>query len=145
MGIAGATGSSAGAAHIVPALLMDEVRVNSKSLLGLADLELLRQEPLEDQNCYVLQGSLFKKGDHLLWISTDDFSLCRIFQDKSLTDEESKTSYDALQANDELVARLSARGIAPPPEMKHVDRRYCTDFRYTNLSFDAPVSQLPHP
>ncbi len=145
MAIAGATGSSAGAAHIVSSLLFDEVRSNSKNILNLVELEVLREEVLEGQNAYVLRGSLFKKGDHLLWVSTNDFSLVRVLQDKSRTAAESKSEHEAFLANKELMARLSERGIAPPLEMQHADCRYCTDYTYSNLSFDASISPLPRP
>jgi hypothetical protein len=143
--IARATGCSAGSAHIVPSLLMEDLRANSKHLLQLADLELLRNEECNEIDCYVLKGSLFKAGDHLLWISTRDFALMRVYLDKSWTAEESRRDHEALIANTELMAQLTEKGIAPPKDMIHQDTRFVTQFTYSDILFDGPVTPLPDP
>jgi hypothetical protein len=145
MGVAGATGCSAGAAHIVPALLIDELRIDSKHLLLLTDLEPMTEETLDDLPCYVLKGSLMKEGDHVLWISKDDFCLMRVRSDKSRTAEESERELKALIANTDLMAKLTERGIAPPNEVKHIDTRQVAEYIYTNVSFDGSIVRAPQP
>lgn len=145
MAIAGATGGSAGAAHIVPALLLEEIRLESKHLLQLGDLQLLQNEELDGKDCYVLKGSIFKHHDHTLWISIKDFALIGVYVDKSWTAEESERDHNALLANTELMARLTEKGIAPPTEMKHKDTRFVTLYTYKDVCFDRPIQPLPDP
>jgi|GEM_PF-1368687 len=145
MAVAGATGCSAGAAHIVPALLLDELRTDCKHLLLLTDLEVLPEEPLDGLNCYVLKGSLLKAGDHVLWISKNDFCLRRVRSDRSSTAEESERQHKALTANIDLMTRLTERGIAPPKEMTHRDRSAVLEYFYTNVSFDGSIARSLQP
>jgi len=145
LAIAAATGCSAGAAHIVPALLMEQLRTDCKHLLLLTDLEVVREEHLDEHNCYVLKGSLFKEGDHVLWASTSDFGLRRVRNDRSRTAEESEREINAITGNADLMARLTERGIAPPTEMKHTDRRLVTEYIYNDISFDNSIVRAPPP
>lgn len=145
MAIAGATGCSAGSAHIVPALLLEEIRQESKHLLQLTDLELLQNEELHEKDCYVLKGSIFKHHDHTLWISARDFELIRVYVDKSWTAEESEREHNALLANTDLMAQLTEKGIAPPTKMKHKDTRFVTLYTYREVCFDQPIQPLPDP
>jgi hypothetical protein len=145
LAIAGATGCSAGAAHKVPSLLLDELRTDCKHMLLLTDLELCDQILEDEQQCYVLKGSLFKKGDHILWISTSDFSLRRIRIVQSRTAEESERELKAITGNAELMARLTELGIAPPKEMKPKDRRSVTEYIYSDICFDGLISRAPQP
>jgi len=145
LAIAGATGCSAGAAHIVPPLLLDELQVNSRHLFQLTDLSIVRQEVLEAVQCYVLRGSLFKDGDHLLWVSAADFHLVRVHSNKAWTAEESKNEHDALISNKELFAKLVEKGIAPPAEIKHRDGHFVTEYTYKSVLLNAAIDRLPQP
>jgi hypothetical protein len=145
LAIAGATGCSAGAAHIVPALLMEPLRTDCKHLLLLTHLKLLREEHLNEHNCYVLKGSLFKEDDHILWVSTSDFGLRRVRNDQSRTAEQSEREINAITENADLMARLKERGIAPPTEMKHTERRIVTEYIYNDIFFDNSIVRAPQP
>jgi hypothetical protein len=145
LAIAGATGCSAGAAHIVPALLIDELRTDCKHLLLLTDVELSEQVLEGNQKCYVLKGSLFKNGDHTLWISTSHFGLRRIRIDQSRTIEESSKELEAITGNVELMARLAERGIAPPKEIKPRAMRMVTEYIFTEVSFEGSITRSPQP
>lgn len=77
LAVAGIAGLCAGA-NAVLGLLMEELHVNWRTLLELRDLELTTREQLDGIDCYVLQGTLFKKNDRLLWLSTRDFTMRRL-------------------------------------------------------------------
>jgi hypothetical protein len=145
MAIAGATGCSAGSAHIVPPLLLEDLRRESKHLLQLTDLQVLRNEVLDDSEYYVLQGALFKPGDHILWISTNDFALHRVYVDHSSTAEESRREYEEIVADKKLMALLSEKGMALPTNIEHKDRRSTAQYTYSKICFDAPIEPLPEP
>lgn len=145
LAIAGATGCSAGAAHIVPSLLVNELRTDCKHLLQVKDVELLGKENFNELDCYVLKGSLFKKDDHILWISARDFSLRRITIDRSTTAEESKRDHEELIANVELMARFRDHGIAPPKDMEHTDHRFVTEYTYSTVFFDTTIVRALQP
>jgi hypothetical protein len=144
LAIACATGCSAAAANTVPPLLIAELRA-SKHLFLLTDLELIGQEVVDEHPCYVLKGSLFQKGDHVLLISKSDYSLRRVTSDKSQTAEGSEKMFKEITGNADLMAKLVDRGIAPPTEMKHKARRFVTEYVYTDVSFDGSIVRAPQP
>src|SRR5277367_3238730 len=96
LAVSGATGCSAGAAGIIPPLLLPSMRVNCRNILELTVLQLLRNETFESDECYVLQGSLQKKGDHILWVSTQNDSIRHIYDDRSWTAEESRRDHEKM-------------------------------------------------
>ncbi len=145
LAMAGATGCSAGAAGEVPTLLIAELRTDCKHILLLTDLEKIEQVLEGNQQCYVLKGSLFRNGDHTLWISTGDFSVRRVRIDHSHTAEESERELKAITENTELMARLTERGIAPPKDMKPKDIRFVIDYFYTDVSFDHSIVRAAEP
>jgi len=145
LAIAGATGCSAGAAHVVPSLLLETVRDHSKHLLLVTDLTLLPNEELDGTVCYVLRASLFKYHDHTLWIASNDFALRKLLSDRSTTAEQSEREHNQLLANTELMAKLAERGIKPPTTVHHKDRRFVTTYTYTKVSFDEPIKPLADP
>lgn len=73
MAVAGATGISRGAAHLIPVLL--NIGVNGFRVTKMENLSLLREEEVEGEICFVV------RGDHPfgfpidLWISKKDFLL----------------------------------------------------------------------
>lgn len=143
--IAGATGCSAGAAHRIASLLREDVRENTKNLLQLTELELIREEKLLDQECYVIAGSLSKYHDYTLWISINDFSLLRIYEVCYTTAKEWKERFKEIRANQELMAKLAEKGIAPPGESADRDTIHRNQYTYLEVSFDKPVKELPEP
>lgn len=145
LAIAGATGCSAGAAHIVPSLLLCELRTDCIHLLQVRDVELLGEEIFNELDCYALKGSLLKQDDHVLWISARDFSIRRIRNDISTTAEESRRDHEELIANVELMARLSEHGIAPPKNIEHTDHRFVTEYTYSTVFFDTPIVRASQP
>ncbi len=145
LAVCGATGCSAGAANLVPSLLVEEIREGSNHLLRLADLKLLRNEKMNEQDCYVLQGTLHKSGDHILWISAEDFVVLRVYVDMSRTAEESEKEHNELLANSELMAQLEEMGIAPPTEMNHKDTSLVAQYTYADVRFDEPILPLADP
>jgi hypothetical protein len=142
---AAATGCSVGAAILILPMLMDHMRTELKHVLQLTDLELLANESLNEQECYVVKGSLFRAFDHILWVSTNDFSVQKIRHDMSSTAEESRKEHEALIANKQLLAGLLERGITPPSEMKFSDKHEFTDYTYTDITFDESINPLPQP
>jgi hypothetical protein len=145
LAIAGATGCSAGAAHIVPTLLMSDLKADAKSLFQLTDPLSLANEVIDDQECYVIKGSLFKEHDHILWVSAQDLSLLRIRRDVSSSAEDSRKEHEAVMANKELLALLSERGIVPKEDMKHADTISFTEYNYRGVSFDEPITRMFQP
>jgi hypothetical protein len=143
--VAGATGCSAGAAHLVPALLMEEIRADSRHVLQLTGVELISEDFFEGHNCYVLSGSLFKERDYVLWVSVDDFSLRRVTVTHSQTAQEAEREHQALLANTELMERMTQRGIAPPVDMQYKDTHSITEYTYTTVCFDELIARLPQP
>lgn len=144
LAIAAATGCSAGAAHVVPALLLNELRIDCKHLLQLTDLEMT-QEDLGDNHFYVLKGSLFRKDDHILWVMASDFSLRRVTEDHSKTAAEAEESFKAVINNKELMTQLTEHGIAPPRNRSFAERHDVSEYIYSDLSFDASILRLPEP
>ncbi len=143
--IAGATGCSAGAADIVPALLIERLREQTQTLLRLTELEFLRDENCNGIDCHLLQGSLFKSGDHHLWISKQDSALIRLRLDQSSSAEEMRRDIEALLANTDLMAQLSEKGIAPPTKVEYKANRFVTQYTYNDIRFDELVTRLPDP
>jgi len=144
LAIAGATGCSAAAAYIVPALLLPQLR-GPKHLFMLSDLELISQDTVGEDVCYILRGSLLKKADHILWISKNDFSLRRLTSDYSRTAEELERAMQEITKNVELMAKLAENGIVPPSEVKHEALRLVTEYFYSEVSFDEPIVPAPEP
>lgn len=145
LAIAGATGCSAGAASIVPPLLLSELSTDCINLLQVRDVELLGEETFNELECYVLKGSLLKQDDHVLWISARDFSIRRVRNDVSTTAEESRRNHEELIANVELMARLSEHGIAPPKNIEYTDHRFVTEYIYSAVFFDTQIVRALQP
>jgi hypothetical protein len=145
LAIAGATGCSAGAACIVPTLLMTEIGADFRQLLQLSDIQLQGNEIIEGKDCYVLHGSSKANYNHILWISTHDFSLRRIHTESYSTAKESKEAYDALMENKEFAAILVQQGLSSPEDGKYSDRQFVTTYTYRDVSFDLPIARMPQP
>ena len=145
MAICGATGCSAGGAHIVPELLLEEIRTDSKHLLTLSDPVLIGVEEQENEECYAVQGSLFMPNDHIFWISKSSFALRRVRRDMSITAEESRKQHEELLSNKELMGRMAEAGIPLPSKVVYLDRNDFTDYIYGFVSFDQPIIRLPRP
>lgn len=143
LGIAGATGCSAGAASVIPDLLLPET--NSKGFTQLSELDLDPQG-LETDDCYVLRGTLFKYLDHTVWISKIDFSIRRLRHDRSWTAAESKLEYELLQADTKLLDHVKNEGLKLPSEQPQFKpKRFVTDYKFQQLKFDETVFEIPEP
>jgi hypothetical protein len=145
LAVAGATGCSSGVASIIPPLLLPSLRVNCRNLLELVDLQLLRNETFESEECHVLQGCLQKKGDHILWVSTRNDSIRHIFDDRSWTADESRRDHEKMIADTKLMAELAEKGLTPPLNMEHTDKRFVLEFTFRDIHFDAPIEPRPRP
>lgn len=146
LAIAGATGCSAGAAHWMPSLLMEELRTDTtRKVLQMTELEVLTTEMLLEKECYVLRGTLLKSQDITLWITTEDYSLIRIFNNTFTTADESNERLKKISENKELMAGLQALGMKPPKEVFSKDSQYQTQYTYTEVSFDNEIYELPEP
>jgi hypothetical protein len=141
LAVAGATGCSAGVASIVPNLLMRKMRENSRHLLELTDLQLLRMEDLDGDDCYVLGGSLWTGIDHIVWISTSNSSIRRVHSDRSSAMEEIRTEQQTLRSDEER----GESGIAPRQNMPFENRQFVLEFNFNNVQFDEPIVPLSRP
>jgi hypothetical protein len=121
LAIAGVTGCSAGVASIVSSLLMREMRADTKHLLELTDLQLLRMEDLDGDECYVLGGSLWAGGDHKLWISTSNLGVRRVHSDRSPSVQE-------------IIKKHNLE-----------NRQFVLEFNFNNVRFDETIVPLSRP
>lgn len=78
LGIAGATGISRGAAHLIPALLLEEEIVGGFRLIEMARLSLRGAEKFEGEDCYLIRGYHPMNFPIDMWISKRDFLLRKI-------------------------------------------------------------------
>lgn len=145
LALSSATGCSVGSAHQIPSLLIADMRENSKHLLQLTELEALSNQYLNQRACYVLHETLFRRDDHILWISMNDFALVRIYVDRSSTADESEKHHKELLANTELMTLLEKEGKSVPPKPNYRDMRLVTEYTYTETTFDEPLEPLPDP
>lgn len=76
LGIAGATGISRGSAHVIPALLMEEV--GGFRLTETSKLSLLGEEKFEGEDCYIVRGYHPHDFPIDMWISKRDFLLRKV-------------------------------------------------------------------
>ncbi len=76
LGIAGATGISRGAAHVIPALLMEEV--SGFRLTETKNVSLLGEEKFEGEDCYIVRGYHPHNFPIDMWISKRDFLLRKV-------------------------------------------------------------------
>lgn len=76
MGIAGATGVSRAAAHIIPTLLLEEVA--GFRLTETLNVKLLREEEFEGEECYLVRGYHPHNFPIDMWISKRDFLLRKV-------------------------------------------------------------------
>lgn len=135
--LAGATGSSVGAAYIVPPLLIDSVRTAGKNLLDLVELRLL-EDAIDD--CFVLEGTLIESRDHIAWISKHDFSLMRLFKNMSWTEESPVTSVRYAR-NQAQIRKLREEGIVPHIELTQETRLFYAVYNYAEVSFEQVVDE----
>lgn len=73
LALAGATGVSRRAAHTVPVLLSEEV--GGFKLTDMSNITLLREEPFEGEDCFVVRGFHPFGLPIELWIAKSDFLL----------------------------------------------------------------------
>jgi len=76
MGIAAATGVSGGAAHTVPSMLLEDLKMPALSVL--TNVKLLREEVFEGVPCFVLVGKHPAGVDYTLWIGKGDYLLRKL-------------------------------------------------------------------
>jgi hypothetical protein len=143
VGIANATGRSAGAAHMVSSLLMTEIQADSRHLLQLESHQLLRYENLNYVNCYVVQGSLLKQNDTKLWIATNDFSLRRAEEEHTLAAEELKRAYEQFKMREERLTLTLGGSLEAEKgawkDHKYEDKKRVTEYNYETVTFDESI------
>lgn len=76
LGIAGATGISRGSAHVIPALLMEEV--GGFRLPETSNVSLLGEEKFEGEDCYIVRGYHPHNFPIDMWIGKRDFLLRKV-------------------------------------------------------------------
>lgn len=76
LGIAGATGVSRSSAHLIPALLIEEV--GGFRLTETSNLSLLGEEIFEGEDCYIVRGFHPYNFPIDMWISKRDFLLRKV-------------------------------------------------------------------
>ena len=133
--VARATGCSAGAAHKIPALLMDELRIGSKTLLEISKIELT-EEILNDHACYSLVGSLLGENDYRLWVSKQDFALQKLVVTHSQTAQQAEDEHKKILSNVELIQRMAAQGITVPTALNYRTTHSTTEYTFTNIQFN---------
>jgi hypothetical protein len=62
-----------------------------------------------------------------------------------MTAKESEKALNDITENADLMAQLAERGIVPPAEVKHKDRRFVTEYVYKEVSFDGSIIRAPQP
>jgi len=84
---------SAGAAHTVPSLLIEDLRGMFVGVADLTDLAIVDEEAFEGVDCYVIEGRNPNSGPWQLWIDKKEFLLRKVlrretFEDFSTVTEE---------------------------------------------------------
>jgi len=80
-----------------------------------------------------------------LWVSTQNDSIRHIYDDRSWTAEESRRDHEKMVTDTAIMAELAEKGIAPPLNMEHVDKRFVLKFTFRDIHFDAPLKPLARP
>ncbi len=80
LGIAGATGISRGAAHLIPTLLMEDV--GGFRITETANVSLLGEEKFEGEDCYIVRGYHPHNFPIEMWIGKRDFLLRKVKEPK---------------------------------------------------------------
>lgn len=139
------TGCSVGAAILIPALLLEQLRVNCRHLLQLVNLRLLKDENVGEHCCHVLTGGFAANDNYTLWVEQDAYIVHRIYSERSWSAQESEAAHRQLMANTQVLNRLAESGIKPPPAPQHKDGRLATTYDYMDIRFDETREELSCP
>lgn len=127
--IAGATGASAGAAHLISSLLIEDVG-------GLKILELDEAVLLDhpDSKEYFIFQSIRDGGfDSLtLWIERDEFAVRKVERIISYSEEDIDKQLRKLEEE------ASAKGLRPPRrDVEYHSKNWLTRYTYETVEFDT--------
>lgn len=122
MVVAGATGVSSGIAHVVIALLMEEI--DGHRLTNLIDLSYVGSEALNGEECHHLHHSL--RNSHI-WVSKKRSVLLRIADDYSI-----QSGSSARGAGDES-------GLARSDDGENVQVSVSRKTTYSDLITDSEI------
>jgi hypothetical protein len=101
------TGCSAGAVSIIAPLLFDYSLGGPKHILELTQPKIVAEE----QNHYVLEGSILQENDLKLWISSHNFSMLKVERCSIMSGSDLKAAHDEFVAREERMAKLLGRAM----------------------------------
>ena len=140
MGIAGATGVSGGAAHTVPSMLLNNLKIPALSML--TNVKLLHEEKFEDVQCYVIVGKHPAGFDYTLWIGKSDYLLRKSeYVVKSHMEVMKEAEAELAKINKEN--KISMPDTSKMPDFSSVNRQIHRGIKLNEEIPDAVITFTP--
>ena len=132
-----ATGTSFGCSDLIGPLLLTELRLSSRSLLELPDLNMLEDE---DAHFFFLNGSGVKNNDTRVWISKKDYSIRRVEQDSYSLKTEREARQQEFRAREERLSAILHREIQSVKDTdSDEDVHLLHDYKFATVEFDIKI------
>jgi len=129
----------------VPSIMVDEKISKGKDVLSMKEVEVLAEERVGERLCYVLRGTVFRTGDHIVWICQADFTIRRINEQSTVRGKDVAVIFEQM-SEQKLRSRkfLEDAGVdlekLSQQALQLEDAYHLNEFTYEDVAFDQEIA-----
>jgi hypothetical protein len=124
---------------------VDEKISKGKNVLSMKDVEVLAEQRVAQHLCYVLQGTVFRAHDHIVWICQSDFTIRRVKEESTVLGKDVALVFEQMREqklfSQEFFqeAGMDLEEFLSQAAMNVEDSHHLHEITYDDVMFDQEI------